>query len=162
VWPLKVVAGALGDDRRPRHRLILARNRETGATKYFLTNAPKRVGVQRGLADGFVRWNGEHLFRLAKGEVGLTHVEGRSYGSLQRPRALCLVALAFGTLPTLRLRGEKSRGDAGAGLPGPGRPRMTSKVSRTLSSALCDSQRRRFGHGGRPGSVVPLPLLKRR
>jgi hypothetical protein len=30
VWQVKVVAVALGDDRRLRHRLILARNRETG------------------------------------------------------------------------------------------------------------------------------------
>src|SRR5262249_43170310 len=47
VWQVKVVAVAVGDDRRPRHRLILARNRETGEKKYFLTNAPKRIGVRQ-------------------------------------------------------------------------------------------------------------------
>jgi SRSO17 transposase len=120
VWQVKVVDVALGDDRRPRHRLILARNRETGEKKYFVTNAPKRVGVRRVLAAGFVRWNVEHVFRVAKGEVGLTHFEGRSYVSLQRHLALCLVALAFVALHALRLRGEKSRGDAGASLPGAG------------------------------------------
>jgi SRSO17 transposase len=117
VWQVKVVDVALGTDRRPRHRLILARNRETGEKKYFLTNAPRRIGVRRVLAAALVRWNVEHVFRVAKGEVGLTHFEGRSYVSLQRHLALCLVALAFVTLHTLQLRGEKSGGDAGAGVP---------------------------------------------
>jgi SRSO17 transposase len=131
VWQVKVVAVALGDDRRPRHRLILARNRETGEKKYFVTNAPKRVGVRRVLAAGFVRWNVEHLFRLAKSEVGLTHFEGRSYVSLMRHLALCLVVLAFVALHTRRLRGEKSGGDGGAGVPGAdlGLPRIPAAAA---------------------------------
>jgi SRSO17 transposase len=120
VWQVKVVDVALGDDRRPRHRLLLARNRETGEKKYFITNAPKRMGVGRVLAAGFVRWNVEHLFRVAKSEVGLTHFEGRSYLSLQRHLALCLVVLAFVALHTVRLRGEKPGGDGGASVPGAG------------------------------------------
>ena len=111
---------ALGHDRRPRHRLILARNRETGERKYFITNAPKAIGVRRVLAAAFARWNIEHLFRVAKSEVGLTHFEGRSYVSLMRHLALCLVVLAFVALHTVRLRGEKSGGDRGASVPGAG------------------------------------------
>ena len=72
------------------------------------------------LAAAFVRWNVEHLFRVAKTEVGLTHFEGRSYVSLMRHLALCLVVLAFVAVHTLRLRGEKPAGDGGAGLPGAG------------------------------------------
>ncbi len=120
VWQAKAVDVALGSDPRPRHRLILARNRETGETKYFLTNAPKRVGVRRVLAAGFARWHVEHLFRVAKAELGLTHFEGRSYVSLKRHLALCLVALAFVALHTQRLRGGKPGGDAGASLSGAG------------------------------------------
>lgn len=131
VWQVKVVAVALGDDRRPRHRLILARNRETGEKKYFITNAPKRVGVRRVLAAGFVRWNVEHLFRLAKSEVGLTHFEGRSYVSLKRHLTLCLVTMAFVALHTQRLRGEKPGGDGGASVPGAGlgRPRIPAATA---------------------------------
>lgn len=117
VWQVKVVDVALGGDGRPRHRLILARNRETGEKKYFITNAPRRIGVRRVLAAGFVRWNVEHVFRVAKGEVGLTHFEGRSYVSLKRHMALCLVVLAFVTLHTLQLRGEKSGGLHGTSMP---------------------------------------------
>lgn len=120
VWEVKVVRVAVGDDRSPRHRLILARNRQTGEKKYFLTNAPRRIGVRRVLAAAFVRWNVEHVFRVAKSEVGLTHFEGRSYVSLQRHWALCLVVLAFVALHTEQLRGEKCGGKPGASLPGRG------------------------------------------
>jgi SRSO17 transposase len=120
VWQVKVVDVALGDDSRPRHRLILARNRETGEKKYFITNAPKRVGVRQVLAAGFACWNIEHVFRVGKSEVGLTHFEGRSYVSLKRHLALCLVVMAFLALHTMRLRGEKLRGDNGASVPGVG------------------------------------------
>lgn len=120
VWQVKVVTVALGDDRRPRHRLILARNRETGEKKYFLCNARKRVGVRQVLAAGFVRWNVEHVFRVGKSEVGLTHFEGRSYVSLKRHLALCLVAMAFVALHAMRLRGEKPGRDHGAGVPSAG------------------------------------------
>ena len=37
---------------------------------------------------GFSRWHVEHLFRVAKSEIGLTHFEGRSYVSLKRHLAL--------------------------------------------------------------------------
>lgn len=120
VWQAKVVDVAVGTDRRPRHRLILARNRETGEKKYFLTNAPRRIGLRRVLLAAFVRWNVEHVFRVAKSEVGLTHFEGRSYVSLKRHLALCLVALAFVSLHTTQLRGEKSGDHPGTSLPSPG------------------------------------------
>ena len=120
VWQAKAVDVRLGADRRPRHRLIVARNRATGEVKYFVTNAPRRVGLGRVLAAGFARWHVEHVFRVAKTEIGLTHFEGRSYVSLVRHLALCLVALAFVALHTERLRGEKPGGDAGAGVPGAG------------------------------------------
>lgn len=120
VWQVKVAAVALGEGRHPRHRLILARNRQTGEVKYFISRTRARVRVRRVLAAGFVRWNVEHVFRVGKGEIGLTHFEGRSYVSLARHLALCLVALAFVALHTMKLRGEKPGGDVGTGVPGPG------------------------------------------
>jgi SRSO17 transposase len=120
VWQVKVVNVAVGASGRPRHRLLLARNRATGEIKYFITNAPRRIGVRRVLSAAFVRWNVEHVFRVAKSEIGLTHFEGRSYVSLKRHLALCLVALAFVSLHTMTLRGEKSAGHSGASLPRPG------------------------------------------
>ena len=118
VWQAKVVDVALGDDRRPRHRLLLARNRETGEVKYFIARSQRRVHIRRLLAVAFTRWNVEHIFRVGKSEVGLTHFEARSYVSLKRHLALCLVVLAFVALHAMRLRGEKSGGDLGASVPG--------------------------------------------
>jgi SRSO17 transposase len=118
VWQTKVVDVALGDDRRPKHRLIMARNRETGEIKYFICRSRRRMHIRRLLAVAFTRWNVEHIFRVGKSEVGLTHFEARSYRSLKRHLALCLVVLAFVALHTLRLRGEKSGADSGATLPG--------------------------------------------
>jgi SRSO17 transposase len=132
VWQTKVVEVALGNDRRPRHRLILARNRQTGEKKYFITNAPRRIGLRRVLLAAFTRWNVEYVFRVAKSEVGLTHFEGRSYVSLKRHLALCLVVLAFVSLHTLHLRGEKSGDHPAAGLPSTG-PRL-SEVSEPPTS----------------------------
>ena len=151
VWQAKVVDVALGNDGRPRHRLIVARNRETGEKKYFLTNAPRRIGLRRVLRAAFVRWHVEHVFRVAKSEVGLTHFEGRSYVSLKRHLALCLVALAFVSLHTLQLRGEKSEGHAGAGLPSPG-----SGLSEVLGSPTSHER------NGMPGGPPPVPSTAQR
>ena len=147
VWQAKQVDVALGHDRRPRHRLILARNRETGERKYFITNAPRRVGLHRVLLAAFTRWHVEHVFRVAKSEVGLTHFEGRSYVSLKRHRALCLVALAFLSLHTLQLRGEKSGGHSGASLPSPG-PHVSEVFEPPTSHE-------RNGVSGRPPPLPP-------
>jgi hypothetical protein len=117
VWQAQAVDARLGDDRRSRHRWIVARNRATGEVKYFRTNAPRRIGLRRVLRAAFVRWTVEHVFRVATSEIGLTHFEGRRYVSLKRHLALCLLALAFVALHTMRLRGEKSGADPGAGVP---------------------------------------------
>ena len=118
VWQAKSVDVCLGDARRPRHQLIWARNRETGEVKYFIAHMRRRTNLRWLLQVAFTRWNIEHVFRVAKSEVGLTHFEGRSYVSLKRHLALCLVALAFVALYTMRLRGEKSGGHIGASVPG--------------------------------------------
>ena len=118
VWQAKRIDVCLGDELRATHQLIKARNRETGEVKYFIARSNRRVGLRRLLRVGFTRWHVEHLFRVAKDEIGLTHFEGRSYVSLKRHLALCLTAMAFVSLHTMRLRGKKSGGDPGAGLPG--------------------------------------------
>lgn len=122
VWQVKQVKVCLGLDTRPRHRLLIARNRETGEVKYFITNARPGVGVKQVLAAAFTRWQVEHVIRLAKSEVGLTHYEGRHYLGLMRHLVLCTLVLGFVALHTERLRGEKPGPDAGAGVPSPERP----------------------------------------
>jgi SRSO17 transposase len=97
--------------------LIWARNVRTGEEKYFVSNAPRRASLRRLLRVAFTRWNVEHALRLSKGEIGLRHFEGQNYTALLRHLVLCCLTLTFVAGEASRLRGEKSGGDAGAGLP---------------------------------------------
>ncbi len=79
-----------------RHTLVVAVCESTGEVKYFLTNATA-ASLRRILRVAFRRWTVEHLFRVAKTEVGLMHYEG--------PRTpwcgliLCLVVLRASSRP---------------------------------------------------------------
>lgn len=100
-----------------KHTLIVAINEATAEVKYFLTNATT-VPLARVLAVAFRRWTVEHGFRLSKQEAGLMHYEGRDYTGLLRHMILTLVVLGFVATHTERLRGEKSTGHRGTGVPG--------------------------------------------
>jgi SRSO17 transposase len=99
------------------HVLITAINEKTGEVKYFVSNAVEEP-LERVMRVVFRRATIEHAFRLAKQEVGLMHYEGRHYTSLIRHLILALVVLGFVAEHTERLRGEKSRGDGRASVPG--------------------------------------------
>jgi SRSO17 transposase len=99
--------------------LIWARNVATGEEKYFLSNAAANATLRTLVRVAFCRWNVEHGFRIGKSELGFTHYEGRSYRGLMRHQTLCLLMLTFVAEHTERLRGEKSRGDDGAGVQRP-------------------------------------------
>jgi SRSO17 transposase len=98
--------------------LIVAKNAATGEVKYFISNAPPRTALKTMLEAAFSRWNVEHLFRVAKSEIGLTHFEGRKYRGLMRHMMLCQLTLLFIAEQTTRLRGGKSTVDQGAGCTG--------------------------------------------
>jgi SRSO17 transposase len=96
--------------------LIWAKNLATGEEKYFLSNAPATAKLERLVRVAFRRWNVEHGIRLAKGEIGFTHYEGRNYTALMRHQTLCLLMLTFVAEHTEQLRGEKPGADDGAGV----------------------------------------------
>jgi len=102
--------------------LIGASNDQTGEEKFFLSNAPADTPVKTLVRVAFRRANVEHSFRVCKSELGFTHFEGRNYVALMRHQMLCLAAMGFVAEHTERLRGGKSGGDDGAGVPRPGRP----------------------------------------
>jgi SRSO17 transposase len=97
--------------------LIVAINEATAEVKYFLGNAPSEP-LGRLLTVAFCCWNVEHGLRLGKQEAGLMHYEGRDYTGLMRHLILALAVLGFVATHSERLRGEKSAGDGGAGVPG--------------------------------------------
>ncbi len=99
--------------------LLWARNARTAEEKYFVSSAAAGEPVERIVRAGFCRWNVEHDIRLSKGELGFRHFEGRSYTALLRHLTLCCLTLTFVAGRAAGLRGEKSRGDGGAGLPRP-------------------------------------------
>jgi SRSO17 transposase len=99
------------------YTLVVAINEATAEVKYFVTNATAEP-LTRVLAVAFRRATIEHSFRVAKTEAGLTHYEGRQYVGLVRHLILGLIVMAFVSIHTDRLRGEKSAGDDGAGVPG--------------------------------------------
>ena len=125
VWEVKAARVHLRRDKRPTtgmYWLIAARSRRTEEVKYFTSNAGPGVPLTRIVRAAFARWNVEHAFRLAKGEAGLSHYEGRSYVGLMRHLVLCLVVLGFVAVRAAELRGEKPGGDGRAGVPGAQRP----------------------------------------
>jgi SRSO17 transposase len=119
VWEVKAAPVWQMQDKQWSSRtywLIWARNVATGEEKYFLSNAPADAKLQTLVQVAFCRWHVEHTFRVAKSELGFTHYEGRNYTGLMRHQTLCLLMLTFVAGHTERLRGEKSGGDAGAGV----------------------------------------------
>ena len=95
VWRAKAIPVHVGQGARPGHRLVVAENAATGEVKYFVTSAPASVGLGVLLRVAFTRWNVEHVLRVAKSEIGMTHYEGRNYVGLARHLILCAVALGF-------------------------------------------------------------------
>jgi SRSO17 transposase len=114
VWEVRAAQVYLARDGRPTQRtywLIVARSVATGEVKYFVSNAPPRTALLTLLKVAFTRAGVEHVFRLAKSEVGFGHFEGRNYQGLVRHMTLCQLVLLFAAEQTDRLRGEKPRGD---------------------------------------------------
>jgi SRSO17 transposase len=121
--------------------LVAARNEATGELKYFVTNATEPLA--QVLAAAFRRATIEHDFRVAKTEVGLMHYEGRKWLGLTRHLILALVVMGFVSIHTDRLRGEKSPGDDGAGVPGAEHPLCATvppaaQAWRVRTSRTCD------------------------
>lgn len=121
-WFVKAAQVHLTRGRVPTDRtywLIVARNATTGEVKYFLSNAPPRTALQTLLNVAFTRANVEHVFRVAKSEIGFSHFEGRSYIGLMRHMILCQLVMAFVAEQTDRLRGEKPGDHARTGRESP-------------------------------------------
>jgi len=120
VWEVRAAQVYLSRGGRPTDRtywLVVARNARTGEVKYFVSNAPPKTALVTLMKVAFTRAGVEHVFRLAKTEVGLGHYEGRSYVGLMRHMTLCDLVLLFAAERTGRLRGGKRRGDDRAGRP---------------------------------------------
>jgi len=82
--------------------LIQAYNPLTGETKYFVSNAPAGVPLERLVHVAFSRWHIERGFRDEKNQLGLAQFECRRYRAVQRH--LILTAISHLLLARLRLK----------------------------------------------------------
>ena len=143
VWEVRAAQVYLARGGRPTQRtywLVVARSVTTGEVKYFVSNAPPRTALLTLLKVAFTRAGVEHVFRLAKTEVGLGHFEGRSYTGLARHMTLCQLVLLFAAEQTDRLRGEKPGGDGRAD--GASVERAVPRVARPPLQAAAGGARR--------------------
>jgi SRSO17 transposase len=101
-----------------RYHLLVCDNPLTGERKYFISNAPAETPLKKLLQVAFSRWPIERCFEDQKGEVGLTHWEGRTWTGLQRHLILTSVSHLFLAIACQRLREKKSGGNS---LPGTAR-----------------------------------------
>jgi SRSO17 transposase len=93
------------------HRLIVARSVLTGEVKRFVCNAPPSVPLWELLSVAFSRWAVERCFQDAKGELGLSHFEVRTYRSLVRHMTLTAVSFLFLARALKKRRGKKPAPD---------------------------------------------------
>jgi SRSO17 transposase len=111
VWKVKYVLLHVKDEKSlptKRYHLLVCDNPLTGETKYFISNAPPDTPLKTLLRVAFSRWSIERCFEDQKGEVGLTHWEGRAWIGLQRHLILTSVSHLFLAIACQRLRGKKS------------------------------------------------------
>ena len=109
VWDIKTAQVHLVKQGCPTDRtywLIVAWNRITDEYKYFVSNASPQTEPALLLKVAFRRAVVEHLFRLAKGEAGLGHFEGRSYVGLMRHMILCQLLVLFLAEQAQRINAE--------------------------------------------------------
>jgi SRSO17 transposase len=178
IWHVKAAQVHLrdGQTHRPTDRtywLIVAWNKQTQEYKYFVSNAPPSTNLLLLLRVAFRRSQIEHLFRLAKQEIGFAHFEGRHYIGLIRHMILCQLLLLFLAQQTRRInqemqaaapqpdqagRGEKGGPPAGRS-PGPGdHATVSTGLGMPAALARFDPPAPDLGATGRPAQCA-LPAL---
>ena len=93
------------------HRLIVTRSVLTGEVKRFVCNATPSVPLAELLRVAFTRWAVERCFQDAKGELGMSHFEVRTYQSLMRHMILTAVSFLFLARALKSRREKKSAAD---------------------------------------------------
>ena len=122
-WEVRVLPFGFRDGKRAVRglELLAARNLlDPDEVKYFAVFAPAAASEAEKVRAAFGRPAVEDVFQKAKGELGLSHYEGRTYNGLLRHCHLAALALLFLVSEATRERGEKPGGD---GVPGPPRRR---------------------------------------
>lgn len=113
VWKVKHAMIHVKDERSlptKCYHLLVCDNPLTGEREYFISNAPAKTPLKKLLRVAFSRWPIEHCFEEQKGQVGLTHWEGRTWTGLQRHLILTSVSHLFLAIACQKVRGKQSGG----------------------------------------------------
>jgi len=128
-WEVRVLPFGFRDGKRAVRglELLAARNLlDPDEVKYFAVFAPRGAAEAEKVRAAFGRSAVEDVFAKAKGELGLSHYEGRTYDGLLRHCHLAALALLFLVSEATRERGEKSGGDD---VPSPPRRRRAAATA---------------------------------
>lgn len=88
--------GSLGAQPMPGEEVwLVGECRASGERKYYLANLPAGTGLKTLAAAIKARWLCEQAHQQLKEELGLDHLEGRSWTGLHRHALMTLIAFAF-------------------------------------------------------------------
>lgn len=121
---------------------------EQGDEKWYFSTLPAEVPWEQLIAWAHQRWVIEQFYEDAKGECGLDHYQGRTWGGLHRHLALVMLTYSF-----LALRRAAS---AAGGFP-PLSATMQSASSTPRHPALAVRGPSALAHRHRPHQVLPSP-----
>ncbi|HEX6011178.1 MAG TPA: IS701 family transposase [Geminicoccaceae bacterium] len=107
---------------------LVGEHRTTGERKYHLANHPADTPLEVLAALIKARWVCEQAHQQLKEELGLDHLEGRSWRGLHHHALLCQLAFAF--LQHLRLRGKRRRPVRGSRAATPAEPARAAPAHR--------------------------------
>ena len=122
---------------------LVCEHRSTGERKYHLSNLPAETPLERLAPLIKARWSCEQAHQQMKEELGLDHLECRSWRALQHHALLTMLAFAF--LQHLRLREKSLRS-------GQHRPTAAAEPARRASP-----DRSRVQHGRAALPALPTP-----
>jgi SRSO17 transposase len=84
--------------------------RDSGETKYYLSNLPQRTSLRRLAACVKARWSCEQVHQQLKQELGLGDFEGRSWTGLHRHALMTCIAFAYLQHRRLKAAGRGKKG----------------------------------------------------
>lgn len=74
---------------------LFIRRREDGDTRFSVSNAPENISVSELCKASLMRWPIEQCFNEMKDQLGMDHVEARSWPAWHRHMILVFIAYAF-------------------------------------------------------------------
>ena len=105
---------------------LVGERRSTGEQKYYVSNLPADATLKALAGAIKARWICEQAHQQLKEELGLDHLEGRSWTGLHRHALMTMIAYAFLQSRRLKAAGRKKR--VGGPPPQPSMPAIRQAI----------------------------------